>query len=311
MATPKAFVTGATGTQGGAVARQLRALGWQVDTVTRDPSSPAAQALASIGVTCHAGDWRDEAVLETALRGSDALFLNLMPDLSDLGSELPTGKNIVRLARAAGTRRVVYSGFLDLPSLRDEDPFGGLWQLARDAKLGIEQAVRAAGFESWTLLRPGFLMANFVDPKARFLYPGAAHSGVFTLAYRPDTALPLVDHEDIAAFAVAALRDPLRRFHGHTINLVGDLVPVHRALAMLARAARRPLRAVYLSDDQVRDATATSFLLSRQALLRDADTAAYAEEATRWGIPLGSFERFLAREAPAVRETYAKVPQEE
>ena len=43
------LVTGATGQQGGAVARQLLARGHRVRAMTRKPDSDAAQALAQIG----------------------------------------------------------------------------------------------------------------------------------------------------------------------------------------------------------------------------------------------------------------------
>ena len=44
------FVTGATGQQGGAVARALLARGHKVRALTRNPSSDAAKALAAAGV---------------------------------------------------------------------------------------------------------------------------------------------------------------------------------------------------------------------------------------------------------------------
>ncbi len=42
-------VTGATGQQGGAVARKLLAEGWQVRALTRDSNKPAAQELKALG----------------------------------------------------------------------------------------------------------------------------------------------------------------------------------------------------------------------------------------------------------------------
>ena len=41
------LVTGATGNQGGAVARELLASGYRVKAMTRNPTSEAAQALAA------------------------------------------------------------------------------------------------------------------------------------------------------------------------------------------------------------------------------------------------------------------------
>src|SRR5205085_3112424 len=55
------LVTGATGQQGGAVARHLLAAGFPVRALTRDPDKPAAQALAARGATLVRGDLTDRA----------------------------------------------------------------------------------------------------------------------------------------------------------------------------------------------------------------------------------------------------------
>ena len=49
-------VTGATGKQGGAVARKLVADGWDVCALVRDPDKPAARALAGLGINLVTGD---------------------------------------------------------------------------------------------------------------------------------------------------------------------------------------------------------------------------------------------------------------
>ena len=59
-------VNGATGQQGGAVARKLLADGWKVRALTRDVNKPAAQELASIGAELVAGDMEDRAQLYAA-----------------------------------------------------------------------------------------------------------------------------------------------------------------------------------------------------------------------------------------------------
>ncbi len=62
--TPESvLVLGATGTQGGAVARGLLAAGYQVRALVRDSSSSRAQALADEGATLVTGDLLDAASL--------------------------------------------------------------------------------------------------------------------------------------------------------------------------------------------------------------------------------------------------------
>jgi hypothetical protein len=51
------FVTGATGNQGGAIARQLLADGYKVRAMTRDPSGDKAKALAELGAQMVRGIW--------------------------------------------------------------------------------------------------------------------------------------------------------------------------------------------------------------------------------------------------------------
>ena len=74
MAKPlKVLVTGATGHQGGSVARQLVQKGHRVRALTRNLASPAAQALAGLGVELAQGNLEDRASVDHALAGMDAM----------------------------------------------------------------------------------------------------------------------------------------------------------------------------------------------------------------------------------------------
>lgn len=93
----------------------------------------------------------------------------------------------------------------------DLDNWGVRWDFAPpttrsiESRHAIESLVRAFNFPlGYTILRPGFFMANLVGARAA----GYIASGGWKTALRPETGLPLVDHEDIARFAVAAFRDP-------------------------------------------------------------------------------------------------------
>jgi uncharacterized protein YbjT (DUF2867 family) len=301
MAAPrKAFVCAATGVQGGAVARQLRALNWEVHTTTRDPDSAAAQALTSAGVKVHPGSWDDTAVLEAAIAGCDYLFLNLMPVLTDFAAEFRQGQVILRIAKAAGVQHVVYSTGFHFPK-------HDFMAMAFKSKLDLEQELQSAGFPHWTILRPGNFMSNYIGDKVNLLYPGAAQTGLFTVAFRPTTTLIAVDHEDIGAFAVAAFQNP-EKFHGQAIDLITEIITFEKALEIMRRATGRNLRARYLSDEELDEAKKTNPLLVLQEVMRnftlERDVKA---DARRWGVETGSFERFVEREKKAFDETYAGV----
>jgi len=65
------LVTGATGQQGGAVARTLLSRGHSVKALTRRPDSDAARLLASAGANIVAGDLADAASVIDAAKGVD------------------------------------------------------------------------------------------------------------------------------------------------------------------------------------------------------------------------------------------------
>lgn len=68
------LVTGATGQQGGTVARHLLQDGWQVRLLVRDPNKDAAKALASKGAELVKGDLYDRASVDAALKNVYGVF---------------------------------------------------------------------------------------------------------------------------------------------------------------------------------------------------------------------------------------------
>jgi uncharacterized protein YbjT (DUF2867 family) len=301
MAPHTAFVCSATGCQGGAVARQLRAIGWDVHTTTRNTDSLSAQALASIGVKVYAGDWDDAAALESAFAGCDLLFLSLMPDFHNFSAEFEQGQNILRIAKAAGVTHVVYSSALEIPPGKSNP----LREAAFKSKRDLEQYLPGAGFQYWTILRPAFFMANLLSPKVNFMYPGAAEAGCYTVIWGPDTPLPMIDHEDIAAFAVAAFQQ-FSKFHGQHVTLVSEMVPFGKALDMMARATGKNIHAKYLNDKEVEEAMATNRLLVLQQTIKQVPVSE-ATDGKKWGVAMGTFERFVERERKEFLETYRTV----
>src|SRR5262249_61519482 len=80
-------VIGATGAQGGGLARAILAEPegeFVVRAVTRDPGSPKARALADAGAEVVAADLDDEAALRAAFDGAHGAYLvtNYLADMS-------------------------------------------------------------------------------------------------------------------------------------------------------------------------------------------------------------------------------------
>jgi uncharacterized protein YbjT (DUF2867 family) len=307
MSTPTVFVCGATGSQGSALAHQLRRLNWAVHTTVRNPSSPATQALAAAGVQLTPGDWDDEAALAAAMAGCDKLFLCLLPDFSDPTRELRQAGVMVRLAREAGVRQVVASTSLGVFTLEDEAAEGGVVPGSLMAghlanKKGIEEAVRNGGFENWTFLRPAFFMANFLEPKVA-RYPEPRDKGTWTTAMTPEAPLALIDHVDIAAFAAAVFQQP-ERFHDRAFGLASEMLTVQETLDALGEAAGKPLKAVFMTDEEIAEKQRTSNVFTNsQVSLRYAAKYINMDEVAS-AIRPTSFRSFLEREREAVKRTY-------
>ncbi|MEQ1955191.1 NmrA family NAD(P)-binding protein [Mesorhizobium yinganensis] len=104
------LVTGATGKQGGATIRALLQAGRPVRALTRNPESPAAQALADQGVEIFKGDMSDSAALDAALAGAGGLFsMQMGSSPFDPETEIVTGKALIEAAGRAGVDTVVHT----------------------------------------------------------------------------------------------------------------------------------------------------------------------------------------------------------
>ncbi len=121
----RAFVTGASGFVGSAVARQLIAAGWQVRALAR-PTSPRTN-LDLPGLEVVTGDMRDEAGIGVAMAGADAVFHVAADyrlwarDPEEIVRNNREGTRVVmQAAKAAGVPRVVYTSSVATLRLHDD-----------------------------------------------------------------------------------------------------------------------------------------------------------------------------------------------
>ena len=106
------LVTGATGNQGGAIARHLLERGkFKVRVLVRDQNKPAAQALKQAGAELVTGDFDDRASLDVALEGVYGVFS--VQDFRDgAATEIPSGQLSSRCGEKGGhpTFRLQFGG---------------------------------------------------------------------------------------------------------------------------------------------------------------------------------------------------------
>src|SRR6266540_1476573 len=202
-------VTGATGQQGGAVARKLLADGWKIRALTRDLDKPAAQALANAGAELIAGDMDSRSELDAAFDGAYGVFSVQNFWLPNVGfnGEIQQGKNVADAAKAAGVGHLVYSSV--------GSAHRGMGQKHFESKWIIEQYIQSLNIP-YTILRPVGFMDNYNWSRAQIL------NGTFTgLGLRSDKEVQSIAVEDIGVFAALAFANP-DKYLGKTIELAGD-----------------------------------------------------------------------------------------
>jgi uncharacterized protein YbjT (DUF2867 family) len=146
------LVTGATGSQGGAVARHLLQRGkFTVCALVRDPNKPAAKALEQAGVELVPGDLSDRTSLDLALQGVYGVF-SVQSFNDGLDAEISQGKALADAAKAADIKHFVYS------SVGSAERNTGIPHF--DSKFQVEEHVRASGLP-YTILRPVFFFYNY------------------------------------------------------------------------------------------------------------------------------------------------------
>jgi uncharacterized protein YbjT (DUF2867 family) len=146
------LVTGATGNQGGAVARHLLQRGkFKVRAMVRDEQKPAARALKQLGAELITADFNDRAALDRAVQGVYGVFS--VQDFNDgVATEIRQGKSIADAAKAAGIQHFVYS------SVGSAERNTGIPHF--DSKFQIEEYIRAISLH-YTILRPVFFFFNY------------------------------------------------------------------------------------------------------------------------------------------------------
>ena len=242
----KLFITGATGFVGSHVARMAAEQGAELRLLTRRTSKIAANLPK--GAELVQGDLREPARFAAALRGCDALihvaadYRLWVPDPAEMYKANVEGtRELLRLAREAGVRRVVYTssvatmGFRKDASVVDEEtPVSEadmIGHYKRSKWMAEQEAIEAArAGQEVVILNPttpvgsmdvkptptGRIIVDFLNKK----FPAYVETG-----------LNLVDVDEIAQMHLAALE---RGRFGERYILGGENLTLKQILDRLA-----------------------------------------------------------------------------
>ena len=236
MGNRRVVITGATGKQGGATARELVGKGFDLRGMTRRPHSDEARALKQLGIEIVEGDLDVEESLKRALDGAWGVYGVQNTWEGGVEKEETQGHRLARVARAAGVEHYVYA------SVGSAHRRTGIPHF--DNKSRIEETVTTLGFPSYTIIRPVFFMENLTSPW--FL-----NGDQLLVAMSPDTALQMIAAADIGKYGALAFTDSAR-LRNRAVDIAGDEVTMSRAAEVLSEALGRTITFVQLPIEAVR-----------------------------------------------------------
>jgi uncharacterized protein YbjT (DUF2867 family) len=216
-------VVGATGQQGGAVVRALRATNqFKVRALTRNTAKH--RELADEVVEA---DLNRPETLESAFAGAHGVFL--VTNFQEHGAdELNRASAAVRAAKDAGVKHFVWSTLPNVEAISkgkfDVPHFTG--------KAKVDRVVREAGFANYTFVIAPFYYQNLVGVLGPQKQPNG-YTG-WTLPLDPTVrSIHMGDITELGSLVAGAFANPDLAGHGEYLPLVGDFVSFNEVIDTL------------------------------------------------------------------------------
>jgi uncharacterized protein YbjT (DUF2867 family) len=228
MTLDPVLVFGATGTQGGAIARALLAREIPVRALVRHPDTDRARALAELGAELVTGDLDDQSSLASALATVAVAYAVTTPFVSGAEAEVRQGEAIVNASSEVGLPWLILAS-VAAADRADVPHFA--------SKAQIEARLRASGV-SWTVVAPSYFYENVL---------GAGDSirqGLLPLPLPPNTPLHQLAVDDLGA-VVAAILARRDEHLSQRVELAADApTPEQMAAAFGVHAVQTPLETI-------------------------------------------------------------------
>jgi len=227
------LVTGATGQQGGSLARLLLQKKHKVHALTRNTQSTAAQDLRNRGAKILKGDLDDSDSLKRAVKDVQSIFLMGTPFEDGTEDEIRRGKLMADIAKENNIDNIVYS------SVANADKNTGIPHF--ESKYKVEQHIKNLGIP-YTIIGPAFFMENLLG--------SGLEQGQLALPLSPSTILQQSALENIAEFTALVL-ERRKPFLGKRIDIASDEVTGEQAAKILSNELGQRIRYVPVPLEQV------------------------------------------------------------
>jgi uncharacterized protein YbjT (DUF2867 family) len=302
---PTVLVIGATGRQGGSVARHLLAgRRYAVRALTSRPLTDEAKTLAAFGAEVVKGSLDDHASLAKAMRGVDAVF-GVTDWWEHFDHEETQGRALVDIAMQERVRHLVLSTQQDPATVRGDAAAQGPFA----TKARVERYARMRGVPA-SFVHVAFYWENLLS----LVVPRPLGDGRFELSLPVgDTRLGGVGEDDIGGVVAAVLARGAEA-HGQVVPVIGDALRAGEIAAVLSRVTGReiigqadPLRAPWAGvpgAEALARALDETFATYRS--MQDGLDAAI-DETRRWYPATQDLERWATAYASELRWTLARL----
>lgn len=234
------LVTGATGAQGGSVAKALLAKDdFAVRVLTRNAASAAAHNLRLLGADVVEGNLDGKESLKLAMKDVYGVF-GVTNFWEHYQQEFNQGKNLIDAVKEAGVKHFVYSSLPNYKKLSN----GELEVPHCDLKGELEEYTKSLGIP-FTFIHIAFYYENFFS----FFPFKLAEDGRFHFGFPQGyTKLAMVSVEDLGGVVASVFNFPIA-YTGRTVGVVGADETCDQYAATLTRILGYPVQYDYIPRD--------------------------------------------------------------
>lgn len=222
------FVTGGTGNQGGAIARNLILdKNWRVKVLTRNPNSEKSKSLENLGIELLKGDLNDQNSYKGYLKGVHGIF-SVQDFKNGIDQEIIQGKQLADSAKLYDIKHLVYS------SVSGADEKTGIPHF--ESKNKIEEHIKNIGIP-YSIIRPTFFYENLQNPevKKRIL------KGKLVMPLNKNLRQEFISVQDIGIVGNQIFNNR-SKYLGKTITLASDSMTMSELSELLSKSMKRKIK---------------------------------------------------------------------
>ena len=251
-------VVGATGAQGGGLARAIlndKNSQFAVRAITRDVNSPKAKELAKLGAEVVAADVNDVESLKRAFKGAyGAYCVTFYWEHFSPEKEIANATALAQAVKAAGVQHVIWSTFEDTRKFVPLDDkrmptLMGKYKVPHfDAKAEVNHVFKDLGVPT-TFLLTSFYWENLINFGAG---PKKGPDGKLAITFPlGETKMPSMSAEDIGKCAYGIFKGG-KEYIGKTIGVSGEHLSGAQMATTLSKVLGKEVKYNAVTPDEYR-----------------------------------------------------------